>query len=121
MSRRPSHKRGSSQALVRATHETIWETLTDYGNFAQFIPGLNASLVLSRGAALCTVEQRWRVTLLLIPFPVDITVLSVERPPSNLDVHLVRGDLKGLEGGYSIQEGPDGQTSILWDGRVENA
>ncbi|HYB49466.1 MAG TPA: SRPBCC family protein [Burkholderiaceae bacterium] len=108
-------------ALVHATHETIWEILTDYGNFAQFIPGLNASRVLSRGAARCTVEQRWRATPLLIPFLVDITVLSIERPLSNLDVHLVRGDLKSLEGGYSIQEGPDGQTSILRDGRVENA
>jgi len=39
----------------------------------------------------------------------------------DLSALLGRGDLKSLEGGYSIQEGPDGQTSILWDGRLENA
>ena len=110
-----------AHALVRASHQTLWDTLTDYEKFAQFVPGLHASHVMSRSGMRCMVRQQWRVSLLLFSYPIDLTVLSVERPPSALEVHLVSGNLKRLDGGYSIEEGPDGRYSVLWDGFVEDS
>ena len=110
-----------AHALVRATHETIWGTLTAYEDFAQFIPGLNASHVVSRSGARSVVHQQWGVSILWFHYPLDITVLSIERSPSVLEVHRISGDLKQLDGGYLIEEAPDGRFSIVWDGLIEDA
>jgi len=109
-----------AHALVRGTHETIWDTLTAYEDFARFIPGLNASHVVSRTGARSIVHQQWGVSILWFHYPLDITVLSIERSPSVLEVHRISGDLKQLDGGYLIEEGPDGRFSIVWDGLIED-
>ncbi len=108
-----------AQARVRANPAVVWATLTDYENFPSFIAGLRRSVVLARGAGSCTVEQQWRIPLLWFSIPVDVTVTSVERPPGAIEVHLIKGNLKSLEGKYRIERLPGGGMILRWDGIIE--
>lgn len=108
----------AAEAQVRARPETVWRTLTDYDSFDRFIPGLLTSRRLSCAAGRCNVEQRWRLSVLGIPFSADITVVAVELPPSRLEVHLARGNIRRIDGAYRITGG-EGSTEVHWDGIIE--
>jgi ribosome-associated toxin RatA of RatAB toxin-antitoxin module len=108
-----------AQARIGADPAVVWAALTDYENFPRFIAGLRRSVVLSRATGSCTVEQQWRIPLLWFSIPVDVTVNSIERPPSDIEVRLVRGNLKQLEGRYRIERLPDGAMILRWDGIIE--
>jgi carbon monoxide dehydrogenase subunit G len=103
-------------ARVRASREVIWNTLTDYEHFGQFVPGLRASHVVSCQGGDCVVEQKWRIPVLWLSVPISVTVLSLERPPSTLGVHLLGGDLNRLDGAYEISAVHDGPVDLRWDG-----
>jgi carbon monoxide dehydrogenase subunit G len=108
----------SARARVHAQRETVWRTLTDYDSFERFIPGLLKSRRLSCDAGRCTVDQRWRVGVLGIPLSVNATVMAVELPPSRLEVHLVEGNIKRIDGAYRIEES-GGTTDLRWEGIIE--
>jgi len=108
-----------AHALVRASYQIVWNTLTDYGQFSRFVPGLSKSHLVSCDRGQCVVEQNWHISVLRISIPVDVTVLSEERPPSTVMVHLLRGNLKRLDGAYEIPAASDGRIDLRWEGIVE--
>ena len=48
-----------------------------------------------------------------------MTVASTERPYHGIDVHLLQGNLRRLDGGYRIEPQPDGSTELTWSGLIE--
>jgi len=106
-------------ARVRASRDVIWNTLTDYDHFGQFVPGLSASHLLSCQSGDCVVEQKWRIPVLWLSVPISVTVLSMERPPSRLGVHLLGGDLNRLDGAYQIDAADHGPIDLRWDGSLK--
>ena len=106
-------------AKVQAPREVIWNTLTDYDHFGQFVPGLRVSHVVSCQDGDCVVEQKWRIPVLWLSVPISVTVLSLERPPSTLGVHLLGGDLNRLDGAYEIGAARDGPVDLRWDGLLK--
>jgi len=99
--------------------ELVWQTLTDYGRLAEFIPGMRRSRVVERRGAVTVVEQSGDAGFLFFTFPIEVTVASTERPPYALDVTLVKGNLKRLDGGYRIAPQPGGRILLTWSGVVE--
>src|SRR3974390_3159029 len=89
-----------AQAKVDAETVTVWSALTAYEEFPRFVAGLRRSEVVARDGSTATVVQQWRIPLLWFSIPVDVTVKSVERPPDLIEVHLVKGNLKQLDGRY---------------------
>jgi len=108
-----------AHAKLRASRETVWRTLTDYGDFKRFVPGLDRSQVVSCAGGQCVVDQDWHLSILWFSLPIAVTVKSVERPPGALEVHLLKGDLKQLDGGYEIGQERDGQIELRWEGTLE--
>jgi carbon monoxide dehydrogenase subunit G len=99
--------------------ELVWQTLTDYGRLAEFIPGMRRSRVVERRGAVTVVEQSGEAGFLFFTFPIEVTLASTERPPHALDVILLKGNLKRLEGGYRIAPQPGGRILLTWSGIVE--
>ena len=107
------------RASLDAPLELIWRTLTDYGRLAEFIPGMRRSRVLERRGAVTVVEQSGEAGFLFFSFPIDVTLASTERPPHALDVRMLKGSLKRLDGGYRIEPQAGGRNLLTWTGIIE--
>ncbi len=109
----------SARARLHAPLEVVWATLTDYNNLPAFIPGmLRSHLVEYRGRA-AIVEQRGEARFLFLSFPIEVTVASVEYPPHAIDIHVLKGNLRQLDGGYRIEPRADGELLLSWRGLIE--
>jgi len=108
----------TARALLHAPIELIWQTLTDYDHLARFIPGIASSRVVSRQGAQLTIEQVGTARLWFLTYPISVTVTALEHPYEGIDVHLLQGNLRQLDGGYRIEPRPDGTTELTWSGSI---
>jgi len=109
----------TAHAVVDAPAELIWQTLTDYDHLASFIPGLVSSRVVSRHGAQLVIEQKGGARWWFFSYPIRVTVSSYERPFQGIEVHLLQGNLRRLDGSYRIEPRPDGRTELTWSGLIE--
>ena len=107
------------RAMRDAPLDLVWQTLTDYGRLAEFIPGMRRSRVIERRGAVAVVEQSGEAGFLFLSFPIDVTLASTERPPYALEVSLLKGNLKRLDGAYRIEPRDGGRILLTWTGTVE--
>jgi ribosome-associated toxin RatA of RatAB toxin-antitoxin module len=107
------------RATLSAPRELIWQTLTDYNRLSEFIPGMLKSRVLEVRGPVSVVEQLGEVRFLLFTFPIEVTVASTDRPPDVLEVQLLKGNLRRLEGGYRIEALDGGRVILHWQGLIE--
>lgn len=107
------------RATIDAPLDIVWQTLTDYDRLPEFIPGMRSSRVVERRGPVVVVEQSGEARFLFFSHPIEVTVASTERPPHALEVSLLKGNLKQLEGAYRIE--PQGAARVLltWAGTVE--
>jgi ribosome-associated toxin RatA of RatAB toxin-antitoxin module len=120
----------TTQAIVRAPLEVIWQTLTDYDHLAEFVPDLVSSRVIDRQGSIVTVEQAGKAHLWFFTYAIDVVVEVTEQPPHTLAVRVLSGNLKQLEGGYRLDkleakegaQGIEGDEYLLqWSGVIEPA
>jgi ribosome-associated toxin RatA of RatAB toxin-antitoxin module len=109
----------TARAVVHAPAELIWQTLTDYDHLAQFVPGIDSSRVVSRQGSQVIVEQQGGARWLFFYCPIRVTVTSSEQPYERIDIHLLQGNLRRLDGRYRIKAQPDGSTQLTWQGLIE--
>jgi carbon monoxide dehydrogenase subunit G len=107
------------RAMLDAPLELIWQTLTDYGRLAEFIPGMRKSRVVEQRGAAFVVEQSGVATFLFFSTPIEVTLASTERPPYGIEVSMLKGNLKRLEGAYRIEPQGGGRMLLTWSGLVE--
>ena len=107
------------RAMLDAPLDLVWRTLTDYDRLAEFIPGMRRSRVVERRGAVAVVEQLGEAGFLFLSFPLEVTLASTERPPYVLEVSLLKGNLKRLEGAYRIEPQGGGRLLLTWTGIVE--
>ena len=106
-------------ALVEAEYGTVWSTLTDYDHLSEFVPGMRSSRVLERRGNTWIVEQRGETRFLFFTHPVEVPVIATARPPHALDVRLLKGNLRRLDGGYRLEPAGAGRIGLRWVGVVE--
>ncbi len=108
-----------ARATIDAPLSVIWTTLTDYERLPEFVPGLKKSRVLSRNGQSAIVEQSGEARFLIFSFPIDVTLESVEKPPSSIRVRALAGTLRHLEGGYEVEPDPgSGKFLLRWTGTI---
>lgn len=109
-----------ARATLRAPHELVWRTLTDYDQLASFVPGMRSSRVIERRGPAAIVEQIGEVRFLIFSFPIEVTVASVEKPPDVIEVNILKGNLKQLEGAYRIERSAvPGVLVLHWRGLIQ--
>lgn len=109
----------TARATLRAPHDLVWKTLTDYDRLREFIPGIHSSRLIERRGPAAIVEQTGEARLLLFSYPIEVTVQTIQRSPNAIDVHLIKGNLKQLSGGYRIEPLPGGLLLLRWSGVIE--
>ncbi|MEK6245392.1 MAG: SRPBCC family protein [Pseudomonadota bacterium] len=107
------------RAMLDAPLDLVWQTLTDYGRLAEFIPGMRRSRVVERRGAAAVVEQSGEARFLFMTFPIEVTLASTERPPYAIEVSMLKGNLKRLDGAYRIEPQGGGRMLLTWRGIVE--
>jgi len=107
------------RAVLEAPYDLVWQALTDYNRFAEFIPGMRSSRLIECQGAVAIVEQSGDAGFLFFSFPIDVTIASTERPPHALEVKLLKGDLKRLDGAYRIEPQAGGRILLTWNGTIE--
>jgi carbon monoxide dehydrogenase subunit G len=107
------------RAILQAPADLVWQTLTDYDRLAEFIPGMRSSRLIERRGAVAVVEQSGEAGFLFLSFPIEVTLASTERPPHDLAVRMLKGNLKRLEGAYRIEPQSGGRILLTWTGIVE--
>jgi len=109
----------TTRAVLHAPAELIWQTLTDYDHLAHFVPGIDSSRVVSRQGERLVVEQRGVARWWVFSYRIHVEMAATERPYRSIDVRLLQGNLRRLEGGYRIDPRPDGSTELTWHGVIE--
>ena len=110
-----------AQATLMAPLALVWATLTDYAHLPEFIPGMKKSRVIGRDGSTTTVEQVGEARFLFWTVPIEVTIESIEHPP-NIDVRLVSGTLRHLQGRFETEELREpARVDLRWMGTVEPA
>jgi ribosome-associated toxin RatA of RatAB toxin-antitoxin module len=91
-----------AQARLRAPLHLIWEVLTGYDRYADFVPDLQSSRVLSRDGDAALVEQRGTAGFFLYRFPLEVQLAVTEVPFSRVTSEAVAGNFKELSGVYEL-------------------
>lgn len=119
-------KRGSevhvdAHATLSAPLPVIWQTLTDYNHLPDFIPGISRSRLIEYRGTAAIVEQLGEAGFLFFKVPIDVVVESLERAPHVIEVRVLKGNLKKLDGRYQIEEGatPADPIVLRWRGVIE--
>lgn len=117
--RRGSAVQITAHATLKCAYQTIWNTLTDYDHLADFIPGIRSSRVLEWRGNEAIVEQVGEAKFLFFRFPIEVTVGSASLPPDVIQIRVLKGNLKRLDGGYRIETLGEGHHVLHWRGLIE--
>jgi len=110
----------NARANLNAPLAIIWNTLTDYERLPEFIPGMKRSRIIGRRGPAAIVEQDGEAGFLVFRVPIHVVVESAEYPPHLITIHVVRGNLRQLEGRYQIEQGASAEEHVLrWSGLIE--
>ena len=102
---------------VNASVEIVWDVLTDCGQALRYVPGMNRCKVLEAGPDYDVASHRVKRYRLLPA--VDYVFRSDYFPYEKVEVKLLSGDLRKLEGQWRFQSCGDRCTILSYDFRVE--
>lgn len=109
-----------ARAVLMAPHDVIWSTLTDYNRLSAFIPGMHSSKVVMRRGPTAIVEQRGEAGFFIFTRDINVVVASTEYSPERIEIRVIRGNLKQLNGRYQVDRGENENTWVLrWTGLIE--
>ena len=91
-----------ASAFVEADAATAWRVLTDYARYADFVPGLRSSAVLSRHGPRLTVTQSGDAQLWLLRMPFEITYEVTEFPPFRVESNASAESLRRFDSTYLL-------------------
>jgi hypothetical protein len=94
--------RVSAQIATRVDRETAWRVLSDYDRWAEFVPDMLLSRVVSKPGEPLQVEQRGRIPWLPV-FPLAVVADVDETPYRGLRFQRVAGNIKALQGEWRIE------------------
>ena len=94
-----------------------WEVLTDYGRFAEFVPDLHESRVVSREGARVTVEQKGEARFLFFSYAIEVRLAVTEFPRQRIESRAVSGNFRELRSVYTL-EPREGGIRLRYQGRL---
>lgn len=95
----------SANADLPVAAATAWSVLTDYDHYAEFIPDIVSSRIVSRNHDGMTVEYNGQFGFLFFRQPMHLVLDVVLDPPRRIIARSVSGDLRDMTGSYEISEG----------------
>jgi ribosome-associated toxin RatA of RatAB toxin-antitoxin module len=93
----------TARVLVSASPDVAWAVLTDYANFAKFLPNLVSSKLLKSEGNQKVIEQIDSRQILVVQVKSRIRSVLTETAKSRIDFYQVEGDLQSLKGYWTIE------------------
>jgi len=117
-----AHREGEAviveaRASLRVDLGMAWEVLTGYDRYAQFIPDLTSSRVLSRSGSDVVVEQKGQLGFLVFRLPMEVTMSISERPRTGISSHAIAGTFREMTGNYALTQAGD-DLQLTYSGRM---
>ena len=106
-----------ARADFEGTVSRAWQVLTDYERFAEFVPDIQSSRVVSRDGNRVQVEQKGEARLLFFSFPIDVRLAITEQPNARIVSRSVGGNFREMQGVYML-EAEQGRVSLRYTGRM---
>lgn len=97
---------GRMQLLVRAPARAIWDVIVSCELAFTFVQGLQACEVVEEGGGRAVVHQVVNQSWLIPTY--DFVFESLRRPYERIDVRLLHGNLKALDGAWVFRETDEG-------------
>jgi ribosome-associated toxin RatA of RatAB toxin-antitoxin module len=94
----------TARVMANGSIDTAWAVLTDYNNFASFLPGIESSQLLSSDGDQRQFEQVNVIRIFPITHRERTVIAAVEDYPSKISFSMVDGDLKTLQGAWTITD-----------------
>jgi ribosome-associated toxin RatA of RatAB toxin-antitoxin module len=91
--------------MATGSVDTAWSVLTDYNHFADFLPAVESSQILSSDQNQKVFEQVNVIRIFPITHRERIVIAANESYPSQIAFQMVEGDLKSLQGSWYITRG----------------
>ncbi len=88
---------------TRATREIAWSVLTDYANFAEFVPGIRANRVLETQGRVKLIAQSGEVVTGMFKLLYDGTMRVEESPDEGLTILFLSGPFKETRGEWRME------------------
>jgi carbon monoxide dehydrogenase subunit G len=117
-----AHREGEAviveaRASLHVELAMAWEVLTGYDRYAQFIPDLTSSRVLSRSGGDVVVEQKGQVGFLVFRLPMEVTMSVSERPRTGISSRAIGGTFREMTGSYTLEQAGD-DLQLTYSGRI---
>ncbi|MEL6494570.1 MAG: SRPBCC family protein [Cyanobacteria bacterium J06623_7] len=93
----------TSRFLMNTTMDKAWEVLTDYENFANFLPGVTSCKVVESNGDRKVFEQINKVKTLVFSIESRVKVATVESYPQQIAFEAVDGDLETMDGTWLLE------------------
>lgn len=106
-----------ASAPLKATREAAWRVLTDYARYAEFLPDMQTSKVVSRSGAEAVIEQRGEARFLWFRLPLHVKLAVLEVPFDWVESKLITGTLRDFQGRYELQKAGDAMR-LVYKGRM---
>jgi ribosome-associated toxin RatA of RatAB toxin-antitoxin module len=108
----------AASAELRVDPRTVWSVITDYDHLAEFIPYMHSSRVVQRDADRLLIEQTGEFSFLFFTQPVQARLAVVESPQRRVMARAVEGNLREMEGRYTLESLPAGTVRLSYSGRL---
>ena len=89
--------------LVNTSIEDAWQVLTDYNNFAEFLPGVASSELVEDNGDRKVFEQISNIKTLIFSIESRVKIATTESYPAQIDFKAVDGDLQALKGKWTLE------------------
>ncbi len=94
-----------------------WQVLTDYGRYAEYIPALTHSRILSRKGREVEVEQKGEARMLFFTVPLDVRLAVSEQPYERVASRATAGSFREMRNVY-VLEAREGRVLLRYTGRL---
>lgn len=89
--------------LVKTSIDDAWQVLTDYDNFAEFLPGIISSELLENNGDRKVFEQINKIKTIVFSIKSRIKIATTESYPAQIDFEAIAGDLQALNGKWILE------------------
>ena len=89
--------------LTDSNIESAWQVLTDYENFAEFLPGVASSTLIEQNGDRKIFEQINKVKTLVFSIEARLQIANTETYPEQIAFEAVDGDIKSLKGKWTLE------------------
>ncbi len=91
------------RVLTTSSMDNVWQVLTDYNRFSEFLPGVTSSELIVNNGDRKVFEQINKIKTLIFSIESRVEIATIEFYPQQIAFKAIDGDLKTLNGKWILE------------------